>query len=373
VAPHLREKGNNLPLLANEFAYWKAYEAAFAALDTQDRTAEADPAAIDRAALTAFIRRSCPNEDAVEIVDVGVASLGFSKRTLLVDLRATRQLPEKIVLRVDQPASNFGTTVLEEYPTVKLLAELGVPVPQPFALEATGSVIGQPFIMFARARGVTIGANYFPPPRNDVLAADVAAALVKIHSVPTARLSGALVHHAAAGDHISREITGFEEYSRAMSLDIPLIDTGFAWLRDHFSDAHGALTLVHNDYNYHNMLIENDQLVAVLDWEFACIGNPASDLGYHSANAYPNGGFERFLAAYEQAGGSVPSEREMAFYTLWGHLRMAMLAVQADVAYRSGNGRHIRHALAWPIWIPKALMGVSATLMQLGRDDLESR
>jgi aminoglycoside phosphotransferase (APT) family kinase protein len=43
--------------------------------------------------------------------------------------------------------------------------------------------------------------------------------------------------------------------------------------------AEGTPTLVHGDYHYGNMLFDGPEVVAVLDWEIAQIGQPLLDLG----------------------------------------------------------------------------------------------
>ncbi|MBT4879823.1 MAG: phosphotransferase [Alphaproteobacteria bacterium] len=66
--------------------------------------------------------------------------------------------------------------------------------------------------------------------------------------------------------------------------------------------------LVHSDFNLKNLLAENGQITAVLDWEFAYSGNPLSDFGnlFRFPDQYPNDFEEAVTKAYKSHGGSLP-------------------------------------------------------------------
>ena len=70
-------------------------------------------------------------------------------------------------------------------------------------------------------------------------------------------------------------------------------------------------TLVHGDYHYGNMLFRGPDVVAVLDWEIAEIGQPLLDLGCLAIMSHRN----RFVEA-PSPGGSValPDEGLFALY-----------------------------------------------------------
>ena len=71
--------------------------------------------------------------------------------------------------------------------------------------------------------------------------------------------------------------------------------------------------LVHGDFRLGNLLIGEDGLRAVLDWEIANIGDPAADLGWMCVRAWRFGGNEKvagiggytnFLDDYETQSGT---------------------------------------------------------------------
>ena len=53
------------------------------------------------------------------------------------------------------------------------------------------------------------------------------------------------------------------------------------WLAENLPPESGA-TLIHNDYKYDNMVLDTadwSNIIGVLDWEMATIGDPLMDLG----------------------------------------------------------------------------------------------
>ena len=79
--------------------------------------------------------------------------------------------------------------------------------------------------------------------------------------------------------------------------------------------AEGTPTLVHGDYHYGNMLFRGPEVVAVLDWEIAQIGQPLMDLGCLAIMSHRS----QFKDA-ESPGGTValPDEDLFALYGAGG-------------------------------------------------------
>ena len=74
------------------------------------------------------------------------------------------------------------------------------------------------------------------------------------------------------------------------------------------------LSLVHGDFRNGNLIVDENGLRAVLDWEMAHLGDPMEDLGWLCVNSWrfgrhelPVGGFgtrEELFAGYAEAGGT---------------------------------------------------------------------
>ena len=84
------------------------------------------------------------------------------------------------------------------------------------------------------------------------------------------------------------------------------------------------------------MLIHDDKVSSVLDWEFAHIGNPVYDLGYFRFQAEALGPWDEFLRAYEAAGGVVPDPMQLDYANLLAETRLTVMTRQVEAAYYGG-------------------------------------
>jgi aminoglycoside phosphotransferase (APT) family kinase protein len=357
-------------LVAADYRFWQNYVGA-AELEigkisgTEEKQTVADPTAIDRKALAKFIRRAIPGEDQVDITDVRTASIGNSKATLLVSLSGNRILPNDIVIRKDQAFNFLGTHVVDEYPALQLLYRHGVPVPQPYAIEPSGDVLGHPFLLCSKVEGSPVGTIYFAPPRDDKMLASLARALAKIHTVPVEDLDFIGVKGPQRQDYIQAEIEKYSNDWKDLNAESTIIDLAFAWVRANIEDAHGRFSIVHNDYSYHNILINDSEVTAVLDWEFIHIGNPAADLSYFRDDTEQGAGFDFFLEEYTRAGGGVPSQKELDFYYIWGHTRFAVMNMQTKIGLQRGNMKGLRPMMPTLHYMPKPMLALGEKLEHL--------
>ncbi|WP_157219216.1 phosphotransferase family protein [Flavisphingomonas formosensis] len=301
--------------------------------------------ALDRMALADFLNAAIPGEGGIIVRSAETVSRGMSKKTVLATLEGARSLPVAVALRVDRSANNYlGTTVTDEWGPLNRLWDHGARIPQPFVLEPSGAVIGDPFIVFARASGAPVGSIYVPPGRNPALLADTAGCMARVHAVPTDDWPRA---DQPQGDAFFD--AQFHDYLadwQALGERSAIMDACFDWIARNRALAYGPPALVHDDFNYNNMLVEGDRVSAVLDWEFAHVGTPAADVAYLCYAAESMASFGDFLAAYEAAGGTRPPDRQLDFYRLWGQLRLGVMGYKAVRNLEDGHFDDVRYGMA---------------------------
>ena len=300
-----------------------------------------------RARLAAYVHDQLPSASAVEIARVAAMAEGASNDTVGIDLRVscdgrTFELP--LVLRPQRPDGILAPyDVGRQFRVMRALGPTGVVVPAVAWHEPSGDVIGAPFFVMERVYGETEPLVVErPSPR--VTAA--ARALAGIHALDwRAAGLGFLLPQggaaAAAQSPVALELTSWR--ARAERLRIgraPLFVNLAAWLEaNQPSDA--RLAFLHGDPNPSNFLFRGDDVVAVLDWELAALGDPRSDLGFYSAlltvfhGAAPAGGRTILSEAYEDVTGQALSE--LAYFEALGLYKMAV--VLAGWA-RAGGGRN---------------------------------
>lgn len=134
---------------------------------------------------------------------------------------------------------------------------------------------------------------------------------------------------------------------------LPVLRFGVEWLRDQLAPHLDELSVVHGDFRLGNWLVDSDGLRAVIDWEFAHIGDPMEDLAWTCLRTWRFGNHGREFAglateaelieAYERAGGVF---RRGAFEwwtvarTLWWGIGLASQAA----AWERGDSNSIVHA-----------------------------
>jgi aminoglycoside phosphotransferase (APT) family kinase protein len=161
-------------------------------------------------------------------------------------------------------------------------------VPEPVAYCEDESVLGVPFYLMERVRGVILREN--DPDRGDLDSETMKRAsetlvdtLVEIHDVDLADTG--LETFGRPEGYVERQVEGWiERYQASKTDDIEAMERVAEWMRAKRPSGLEAAepTLIHNDYKYDNLVLNPDDLTdvrAVLDWEMATVGNPLMDLG----------------------------------------------------------------------------------------------
>jgi aminoglycoside phosphotransferase (APT) family kinase protein len=157
--------------------------------------------------------------------------------------------------------------------------------PRPFLYCDDPTVLGVPFYIMERRRGIVLRRAETPGVTIDpATARQLSTALID----NLARLHGLDYRAADLAElgkpegYVTRQVTGWiNRYANARTDDLPEMEQVGRWLGDHIP-AQSEAALVHNDYKYDNLVLDPANLtriVAVLDWEMATIGDPLMDLG----------------------------------------------------------------------------------------------
>jgi aminoglycoside phosphotransferase (APT) family kinase protein len=165
----------------------------------------------------------------------------------------------------------------------KLSAVYGC-APKPFAYEPTGEVLGAPFYLMERRRGVVLRKDLPESLTSDLprvrrVCELLVDALVDLHAVDYA--AAGLGDFGKPVGYIERQVTGWtKRYFDSQTDDIPAVTEGNAWLAAHLP-AEGAPALIHNDFKFDNVIYDAglERITGVLDWEMATVGDPLMDLG----------------------------------------------------------------------------------------------
>jgi aminoglycoside phosphotransferase (APT) family kinase protein len=172
-----------------------------------------------------------------------------------------------------------------EFRVLSKLSTIYPPAPRPLFYCEDSSVLGVPFYVMERRRGVilrradNLGLTIDPPTARRLSTALIDN-LALLHALDYK--AAGLADLGKPEGYVTRQVTGWiNRYTNARTDPLPEMDRVAQWLSDH-KPTESDVALVHNDYKYDNLLLDPGDLtriVAVLDWEMATVGDPLMDLG----------------------------------------------------------------------------------------------
>lgn len=234
----------------------------------------------------------------------------------------------------------------------------GVPAPRPYWF--LPDLLGLPAMLVQRLTGETIGRRVVKAPQLAVARANLPSqmgqALAAIHAVDLERhqlqavLPAPLPGQTPAQSLLQELEANLDETGEPH----PALELGLRWLRRHEPPPPDRLVLLHGDYRIGNMVVNEQGLAGVLDWEFAHTGDPAQDLGWPFVRTWRFkmdhlhfGGIsaaEPFLQAYTEASGR-PVDRERVFYwEVLGNVYWAVVTLNQARRHLSGQEPNLEFA-----------------------------
>ncbi len=294
-----------------------------------------------------------------KIVGLQRLSGGANMETWSFDLVSKSAIEALILRRLPGVAALPGTdsghavgelSLADEAALLTIASKHGVPVPAVRLVLRAEHALGQGYIM-SREHGEALPFRLLADERyrgaREKLAFQCGQTLGRIHQIPLEVLPADLPDHSGA-----------LLFQRAQVLldthgnGAPVLQLGLNWLRDNPRSA-PRRTLVHGDFRNGNLLVDENGLVAVLDWELAHVGDPVQDLGYVTANVWrfgapqPVGGFGEYadlLAGYASVTGHTPTMQDIHYWQVHAALSWGMVCLLMLEMYRSGSDPSLERA-----------------------------
>ena len=244
-----------------------------------------------------------------------------------------------------------------EYRVMSALAPTPVPVPAMVTLCEDPGVIGAPFYVMEYVEGSilrrTIDTDKLDDRQRTALAHHLIDTLADLHEVDPAAVG--LSDFGHPDGFLERQVRRWtQQLERSRSRDVP----GFDDLADRLAKqvpVSQRASIVHGDYRLDNVLVGPDQqILAVLDWEMATLGDPLCDLGLLPVYAAPvpgvagivsdgmgpHNGFpsiESLIRRYADRSGLDVSQ--LSWYTALGYYKLAVIC--EGIHFRFVNGQTV--------------------------------
>jgi aminoglycoside phosphotransferase (APT) family kinase protein len=289
------------------------------------------------------------------------AATGFSNETLLFDAEweeegGRRRLP--LVARVAPTSYRlFPDTRFEaESRIMRILdAETGVPLPAVRWVEAGADPLGAPFVVMDRVSGLVPGDS--PTYHQDGWLVEASPedrarlwwgaleVLAGIHRLDVDALGLGFLDRPEYGrSGLDQQLGYYERFVEwAGAGDLPDARRALAWLRANQPVETGPPGLLWGDARIGNVVFDDFEPRAVLDWEMVALGQPEVDLAWflyfdrhHSEGCetprlagFP--GPEETIARYERLLGR--PMRDLAYYEVFAALRFAVIMARLGVLF----------------------------------------
>ncbi|MBC7908954.1 MAG: phosphotransferase family protein [Pyrinomonadaceae bacterium] len=246
---------------------------------------------LDLDALSAYLRAALPSSatndegDAKSRLEVRQFPGGHSNLTYLIRFNG-----DEFVLRRPPmgPVAPTAHDMPREYKLLNAVHPSFPLAPKPVLLCEDASVVGAPFYLMERKRGLIVRHRVPPEIGDDVnmrrrVSESVVDTLVALHAVDI-HATG-IVQIGKPLGFVARQVRGWtERWQRSKTSEVPEMEAVSRWLNERIpveTDVTAA-TLVHNDFKLDNVMLEREdpaRVVAVLDWEMCTVGDPLIDVG----------------------------------------------------------------------------------------------
>ena len=289
------------------------------------------------------------------LVSVERLSGGASQETYRLLARGTNGEQPMAVRRAagsdgDQVTINPGPGLSTEALLMQASQSVGVPVPEVYYVLKPEDGLGEGFVMEwldgeALGAKITRAAEYETLREN--LARDCGRILARIHSIDLDEtgLRGQLGTFSPL-DLLNETWKRYQAYPTPQ----PMIDYTARWLQDNQPRDYDN-TLVHNDFRTGNFMVNEKEVIAVLDWELAQVGDPMRDLGWICTNSWrfgrtehPVGGFGTYadlFRGYEEESGRTVDPAHVRYWEIHGSFLWAVGCLDMTRLYRHGSDRSV--------------------------------
>ncbi|WP_395155398.1 phosphotransferase family protein [Ilumatobacter sp.] len=221
----------------------------------------------------------------------------------------------------------------------------GVPVPEVHVARRRSD--GSAFMIVEAIDGETIARKI---QRDDQFAgararfaADCGGALARVHQLDPSAVDGLTD---------TDQVAFYTEVLDGLGQPHPTFELVRNWLIANRPER-SRTTIVHGDFRLGNLIVDDNGMRAVIDWELAHLGDPNEDLGWLCVKAWRFGGAppvagigarSDLFAAYEAVGGGAVDQEAVFWWEVLGTWKWGIMCILQANAHLSGAARS--HELA---------------------------
>lgn len=224
-------------------------------------------------------------------------------------------------------------SIYDQYPIereakiLQILEEAGIPVPHVY-----GFCPDPKGILMERSPGSPDFHHIDDAEEQEAVARHFMTTLAEIHSIPVEIFESiGMVSPTIPEEKALNDLSIWEnQYRGSVTGPAPFIEFTLKWLRQNVPRNAGRTVLVQADTGPGNFLSENGRVTAVLDWEFAHLGDPMYDLAQIRGRdlTSPFGNLRERFQLYSELSGNPLNIEALRYYSVRGLLMTPMALEQ---------------------------------------------
>ncbi|MFC0247028.1 MULTISPECIES: phosphotransferase family protein [Citricoccus] len=262
--------------------------------------------------------------------------------------RDSAEQTEPLILRTDPPGGLVETDRQVEFTVLGLLEKSDLPTPAARWIDADGTWLGRPSLIMQQCPGDCDYRVLSDPGRTTAekreLAEKFCELLVQVHAVDWQSLGLETVLHNDAGYGAAAELAAWVRILRQDQLEpLPELDFAIDYLT-RSAPRPSRTTLVHADFKPGNILLEGQDITALLDWELAHLGDPLEDLGWvtqplRRVEHLIDGSWEAddLISHYEHVSGHTIDRASLRWWQAFSTFKTAVMQVSGLRSFLEGR------------------------------------
>ncbi len=280
---------------------------------------------------------------------------GYSNLTYLVKIEDK----EYVLRRPPFGAIKRGHDMGREFKVQSGIYNTFHKVPKMYTYTEDENILGCPFYIMEKVDGIILNVHEakkrnIPANSFKTIASSWLDTFVELHNIDYK--AAGLEDLGKPEGYVERQVLNWgKQYLKAATEDVPAAEKVMRWMEDNQPKEYRH-SLVHNDFKYDNIVFKDNswkEVVAVLDWEMATLGDPLMDLGtslgyWTMASDHPfvqqgipsptaldgNPGRSEIVELYTQKSGRQVDH--LVFYYAFGLFKIAVIAQQIYYRYSKG-------------------------------------
>lgn len=305
-------------------------------------------------ALQSYLAAKFGDADLV-VSDLARIPGGASRETYRFRARyrsSAAEVDRHLIFRRDPPASLLETDRATEFRAYQAFHRLGLPVPEPIALEFDAKALERPFFIMEEITGCEVASTLNPDPygsHREKIGRQFWSVLGRIAQADADAIGlGDLDGERDVGAIWRHEVTRWEKIIDEDELEPqPIARAATRFLKRNPPPAAQKISVVHGDYRSGNFLFDPEgDIRAILDWEMAHLGDPLEDLAWaldplwsHGDPMHPAGLIARAdaIKQWEKASGLKADPHALEWWELFASLKGLGIWMSAAREYAEGR------------------------------------